>query len=97
MTHLKNGIAVATFALGLALAHGAFAQQQGGMSNMDMQTMMNQCAQMQQMQQNRGAAPSADMQRMMAQCDQMERMHGGQPATGQPGPGTGQGTPTQRR
>jgi hypothetical protein len=80
--------------LGLALAQSAFAQQQGGMSNMDMQTMMNHCA---QMQQNRGAAPSPDMQRMMAQCDQMERMHGGQPATGQPGAGTAQGTPPQRR
>ena len=93
MTRMKRAIAVATFALGLALPPSAFAQQQGGMSATDMQTMMNQCAQMrQQMQQNRGAARSAEMQRMMAQCDQMDRMHGAQPS-----PAPGQGAPAPRR
>jgi hypothetical protein len=81
---MKRAIAVAIFALGLALPPSAFAQQQqGGMSATDMQTMMNQCAQMrQQMQQNRGAAFSVNMQRVMAQCDQMSKVYGGQPNLG---------------
>jgi hypothetical protein len=58
----------------------AYAQQQGGtsgssghdMPGMDMQSMMNQCAQMRQ-QMKPGAAMSPEMQKMMSQCDEMDR------------------------
>ena len=58
-----------------------------GHSQMDMQGMANQCAQMRrQMQQNPSAPVSDDMRKMMAQCDQMDKMMGGQHS----GSGTGQ-------
>lgn len=42
------------------------------MAGMDMQTMMNHCAQMrQEVSQGKQLAP--DMQKMMAECDQMDR------------------------
>ena len=82
LNHLKRATGAVIFSLGLAFAPSAVGQQHGGMSATDMQTMMNQCAQMRQhMQQNPGMAHTAEMQRMMAQCDQMDRMHGSQPGT----------------
>jgi hypothetical protein len=67
----------------LTLGPAALAQQgspqmnmQGhGMGGMDMQTMMNQCAQMRQ-QMRPGARMTPDMQTMMQQCDQMDRQMG---------------------
>src|SRR5260370_41226804 len=72
-------------ALALMLASGsiAYAQQQGGksdmpgmsghdMQGMDMQSMMNQCAQMRQ-QMKPGAKMSPEMQKMMSDCDEMDR------------------------
>ncbi len=46
-------------------------QPQQTMSGSDMQTMMNQCAQMRR-RMKPGSSMSADMQRMMARCDQMD-------------------------
>jgi hypothetical protein len=80
------------FALMLITGSLAFAQQQGGKSDMsgmqgmsggsgspgqdmpamDMQSMMNQCAQMRQ-QMKPGAAVSPEMKKMMSQCDEMDR------------------------
>ena len=74
-------------ALMLALAPAALAQQantqgmnmQGhGMGGVDMQTMMNRCAQMRQ-QTRPGARVTSDTRRMMAQCDQMDRQMGAMP------------------
>jgi hypothetical protein len=42
------------------------------MAGMDMQTMMNHCAQMRQAT-SQGKQLAPDMQTMMAQCDQMDR------------------------
>lgn len=42
------------------------------MAGMDMQTMMNHCAQMRQ-EVSQGKPLASDMQSMMAQCDQMDR------------------------
>lgn len=42
------------------------------MAGMDMQTMMNHCAQMRQST-SQGKPLAPDMQTMMAQCDQMDR------------------------
>jgi len=42
------------------------------MAGMDMQTMMNRCAQMRQAT-SQGKQLAPDMQTMMAQCDQMDR------------------------
>ena len=77
-----NTIAAALLLI-LTLGPAALAQQnspqmnmQGhGMGGMDMQTMINQCAQMRQ-QMRPGARMTADMQRMMQQCDQMDRQMG---------------------
>lgn len=76
-------LSTAASLLALSLASAAFAQQGSpqtnmqshGMGNMDMQTMMNQCAQMRQ-QMRPGARMTADMQTMMQQCDQMDRQMG---------------------
>jgi hypothetical protein len=77
-------ISATTLALMLAAASAAFAQQRNtqgmnmqdhGMGGMDMQTMMNQCAQMRR-QMKPGARMTPDMQRMMTQCDQMDRRMG---------------------
>jgi len=71
-------------ALMLALAPAALAQQANtqGMHmqghSMDMQTMMNRCAQMHQ-QMRPGTRMTSDMQRMMAQCNQMDQQMGAMP------------------
>jgi hypothetical protein len=73
----------------LALAPAAFTQQansqgmhmQGhSMGNMDMQAMMNRCAQMRQ-QMRPGARMTSDMQRMMMQCNQMDQQMGAMPGS----------------
>jgi hypothetical protein len=79
--------------LTLTLGSPAFAQQgspqmnmQGhGMGNMDMQTMMNQCAQMRQ-QMRPGARMTAEMQNMMQQCDEMDRQMGSSTSGSAPAP-----------
>lgn len=85
-------IAVASL-LTLTFGSAAFAQQgsaqmnmQGhGMGNMDMQTMMNRCAQMRQ-QMRPGARMTPDMQTMMQQCDQMDRQMGSSTSGAPPAP-----------
>jgi hypothetical protein len=78
---------VYAIALMLALAPAAFAQQantqgthmQGhNMGGVDMQAMMNRCAQMRQ-QMRPGARMTSDTRRMMAQCDQMDQQMGAMP------------------
>lgn len=86
----------------LAFTPTAFAQQgnmrgmnmQGhDVGSMDMQTMMNRCAQLRQ-NMHYGARMTANAKQMMTQCDQMDsqmgNVHGGQ------GMGGMQGGPDQR-
>jgi len=82
---IRTQVCSAALAIVLALAPTAFAQQRNtqgmdmhdhDMGGMNMQTMMNQCAQMRR-QMKPGAPMTADMQRMMTQCDEMDRQMGG--------------------
>ena len=78
LNHLKNVMGAATVALAFAFAPSAFAQQQGGMPGMDMQMMMNHCAQVrQQVQQTQvpAMAHPAEVQQELARCDQMDLMN----------------------
>ena len=81
----KTVFYAATLAVMVTSGPAAFAQsgnpqgmnhmQGHDMSGMDMQAMMNRCAQMRQ-QMRPGASMSADMRNAMAQCDQMDRQMG---------------------
>jgi hypothetical protein len=56
----------------------AMGNMQGhDMSGMDMQTIMNRCADMRRQMAQGTMSSAPDMQRMMAQCDQMDRQMGG--------------------
>lgn len=74
----------AVLAAALAFTPAAFAQQ-GNMRGMDMQTMMNRCAQLRRDAQH-GAPMTADAKQMMMQCNQMDsqmgNMHGGMQGMG---------------
>jgi len=86
----------ATVALAFAFAPGAVAQQQGGMPGMDMQMMMNHCAQVrQQVQQSPGMIHPAEVQQELARCDQMDLMNS--QMNSQPGMNPAQQAPWPQR
>src|SRR3954449_4843102 len=96
LNYLTTAIAAATFALTFAFAPSGFGQQPGGMSPMDIQNIMTQCAQareqiQQQRQQYPGITLTGEMQQIMAQCDQIDLVHG------QSGGKPGQQVPLQSR
>src|ERR1044071_4248677 len=77
LNHLRTVMGAATVVLAFAFAPSAFAQQQGGMPGMDMQMMMNHCAQVRyQVQQSQVPAMvhPAEVQQELARCDQMDLM-----------------------
>ena len=81
----RNTLGVMTLAWAFAVTPPAVAQQDKGsqmsgmqghnMGSMDMQGMMNQCAQMRQRMKT-GARMNADAKKMMQQCDQMDQQMG---------------------
>ena len=77
LNHLKTVIGAATVALACAFAPSVSAQQQGGMPGMDMQMMMNHCAQVRyQVQQSpAGMTHPAEVHQELARCDQMDLMN----------------------
>jgi hypothetical protein len=86
----RTKLYAAALALSFAFTPAAFAQQgdmrgmnmQGqGTGGMDMQAMMNRCAQMRQQMQH-GAKMTTDLQRLVAQCDQMDKEMGNMGNTG---------------
>ena len=96
LNHLKTVMGAATVALAFIFAPSAFAQQQSGMSEMDMQMMMNQCAQVrQQVQQSPGVTHPAEVQQILAQCDQMDLMNS--QMNSQPGMNPAQQAPWPQR
>src|SRR3954449_2302311 len=96
LNHLMTAMGATAFVLTFAFSPSGFSQQPGGMSPMDIQNMMAQCAQareqiQQQMQQYPGMPLTGEMQQMIAQCDQIDLMHG------QSGGDPGQQVPLQPR
>lgn len=67
-------------------APAAGGAQGHNMPGMDMQTMMNQCAQMRRQMAQGRMSNAPDMNRMMAQCDQMDRQMGGGASSNAPMP-----------
>lgn len=95
LNHLKTLMGAATVALTFTFTPSAIAQQQGGMSEVDMQ-MMNHCAQVrQQVQQSPGVPHPAEVQQILAQCDQMDLMNSqmNHPMNNQPGMNPAQQAP----
>lgn len=58
------------------------------MQGMDMQTMMNQCADMRRQMVQGTHQNTPDMNQMMAQCDAMDRSMGSMPGKGSTAPAT---------